>query len=302
MPTKVTDDQIIAAIHKAKGVRVKAANELGLHERSLLARLKRIKSKGHSIPESTYQPGHEVVNKGDYEFTPLPDDDVPIEELIEQRKRKFAHKREHEEASKLIPVRVKLDGPIGILHFDSGFGLHAPGGTACSAALRDQQPAGPSAAQVAQTAASVPASAGSACLGGHAAACPWRTSTGRRETGCPSPQPAGCIPGWLGLPGTPDRWRRTANRCSAASASNIQSYMNRVAVQLVRGSDRPDIIVAGNNYYRFYLESLQAIQRISSESSAGAGFTHFSATSLYKSSTRCSSLSMASRKDVPPFL
>lgn len=65
----------------------------------------------------------------------------------------------------------------------------------------------------------------------------------------------------------------TTDGGAAASSANIQSYMNRVAVQLVRGSDRPDMIVAGNNYYRFYLEALQAIQRISSEASAGAGFT-----------------------------
>ena len=65
----------------------------------------------------------------------------------------------------------------------------------------------------------------------------------------------------------------TTDGGAAATAANIQSYMNRVAVQLVRGSDRPDMIVAGNNYYRAYLESLQAIQRITSESSAGAGFT-----------------------------
>lgn len=65
----------------------------------------------------------------------------------------------------------------------------------------------------------------------------------------------------------------TTDGGAAATAANIQSYMNRVAIQLVRGSDRPDIIVAGNNYYRAYLESLQAIQRITSESSAGAGFT-----------------------------
>jgi len=65
----------------------------------------------------------------------------------------------------------------------------------------------------------------------------------------------------------------TTDGGAAASVANIQSYMNRVAVQLVRGADRPDIIVAGNNYYRFYLESLQAIQRITSETSAGAGFT-----------------------------
>jgi hypothetical protein len=53
----------------------------------------------------------------------------------------------------------------------------------------------------------------------------------------------------------------------------MQSYMNRVYVQLVRGTDKPDLIVADNRYYRFYLESMQAIQRVSSDSMASAGFT-----------------------------
>lgn len=65
----------------------------------------------------------------------------------------------------------------------------------------------------------------------------------------------------------------TTDGGGAATSANIQSYMNRVAVQLVRGTDRPDMIAADNNYYRLYLESLQAIQRVTSESSAGAGFT-----------------------------
>lgn len=65
----------------------------------------------------------------------------------------------------------------------------------------------------------------------------------------------------------------TTDGGAAASPANIQSYMNRVAIQLVRGTDRPDIIVAGNNYYRYFLESLQAVQRVTSESSAAAGFT-----------------------------
>lgn len=60
---------------------------------------------------------------------------------------------------------------------------------------------------------------------------------------------------------------------AAASASNISSYMNRLWVQLVRGADRPDLIVADNNYWRYYLESLQAIQRITDmNASASIGF------------------------------
>jgi hypothetical protein len=59
---------------------------------------------------------------------------------------------------------------------------------------------------------------------------------------------------------------------SAASSANIQSYMNRLWVQLVRGNDKPDLFPCDNNYYRLYLESLQAIQRIASDEMAQAGF------------------------------
>ena len=74
-------------------------------------------------------------------------------------------------------------------------------------------------------------------------------------------------------------WRSVAfsgvtNGGSATTASNIQQYMDSVAVQLIRGTDKPDLIVADNNYYRLYLQSLQSIQRISDSGSsmAGAGF------------------------------
>lgn len=59
---------------------------------------------------------------------------------------------------------------------------------------------------------------------------------------------------------------------AATTSANIQSYMNQVWVQLVRGMDMPDLIVADNNYWRLYLESLQAIQRITTEHKAQAGF------------------------------
>ena len=61
---------------------------------------------------------------------------------------------------------------------------------------------------------------------------------------------------------------------SAVSASNIQAYMDALAVQLIRGTDKPDLIVCDNNYYKLYLQSLQSIQRISDggNSAVGAGF------------------------------
>ena len=61
---------------------------------------------------------------------------------------------------------------------------------------------------------------------------------------------------------------------SAVTASTIQQYMDSLAVQLIRGTDKPDLIVADNNYYRLYLQSLQSIQRVTDSGSgmAGAGF------------------------------
>lgn len=46
----------------------------------------------------------------------VPDVD-DIEDLLASRKRAFERRRAHEDASKLISVRVKIPGPIGILHF-----------------------------------------------------------------------------------------------------------------------------------------------------------------------------------------
>lgn len=59
------------------------------------------------------------------------------------------------------------------------------------------------------------------------------------------------------------------NGGAAASAANIQNYMDSLWVQLVRGRDSPDLIVADNNYYKFYWQSLQAIQRIATENGTG---------------------------------
>jgi len=60
---------------------------------------------------------------------------------------------------------------------------------------------------------------------------------------------------------------------TAASATNIQERMNTMALSLVRGTDRTDLIVADGNYYNFYLSSLQAIQRITDPEMAASGFT-----------------------------
>ena len=68
------------------------------------------------------------------------------------------------------------------------------------------------------------------------------------------------------------KYSGVTNGGAAVSAANIQQYMTALAIQLVRGTDKADLIVADNNYYALYVNSLQAIQRVTSEDSAGAGF------------------------------
>lgn len=83
----------------------------------------------------------------------------------------------------------------------------------------------------------------------------------------------------LGTVGGIDRatWTFWRNRASAPSgaptSANIQSRMNTLALQLVRGTDSADMIVADTAYYQVYMESLQTIQRVTSDEMAGAGFT-----------------------------
>ena len=68
-------------------------------------------------------------------------------------------------------------------------------------------------------------------------------------------------------------WRNIASAPSGApTSSTIQGRMNDLAFQLVRGTDSPDLIMADSVYYAFYIASLQAIQRVTSDEMAGAGF------------------------------
>jgi hypothetical protein len=67
-------------------------------------------------------------------------------------------------------------------------------------------------------------------------------------------------------------WRNVATTGTAITTSNILAKMTSTAIQLVRGTDKADLIVADNNFYSLYVQSLQAIQRIASEESGAAGF------------------------------
>jgi len=64
----------------------------------------------------------------------------------------------------------------------------------------------------------------------------------------------------------------TTDGGAATTPANIQSYWNRLWAQLVRGADRPDLIMVDNVYWSMYMASLQAIQRFTSSETATLGF------------------------------
>lgn len=61
--------------------------------------------------------GSPVINKREFTIMSIPDDDIDIDDLVELRIKQFGKKQAHEEATKLITVKVRIDGAIGIIHF-----------------------------------------------------------------------------------------------------------------------------------------------------------------------------------------
>jgi len=59
---------------------------------------------------------------------------------------------------------------------------------------------------------------------------------------------------------------------NAVSKSNIKGYMNTLWLRCVRGTDKPDLIVSSHDFYSYYWESLQDLQRFASADRAEAGF------------------------------
>ena len=68
-------------------------------------------------------------------------------------------------------------------------------------------------------------------------------------------------------------WRsKTTTLGAAATPATIQAAFNAMWASLVRGSDRPDLIVCDNFMWGVYVASLQAQQRFTNPSSAKLGF------------------------------
>lgn len=68
---------------------------------------------------------------------------------------------------------------------------------------------------------------------------------------------------------------------AAVSALNISQYMTSLGLSLVRGKDMPDLWVADTTYYAFYVNALQSIQRVNSDTGSGTAGAGFASLKFY---------------------
>ena len=62
------------------------------------------------------------------------------------------------------------------------------------------------------------------------------------------------------------------NGGAATTSANIRRYWDTIYPQLVRGTDKPDLLVCDNTNWRLFNESMQPLQRITNADMASAGF------------------------------
>mgnify|MGYP005990368213 FL=1 len=69
---------------------------------------------------------NKAVDHPAYELTPLPDNDIPVDQIVDQLHSRFKKRKANKEAKKWIPVKMKSDEPIGLLwmgdpHIDDNY-------------------------------------------------------------------------------------------------------------------------------------------------------------------------------------
>lgn len=67
-------------------------------------------------------------------------------------------------------------------------------------------------------------------------------------------------------------WRSQVSSPGVITAANVQGYMNTMWAGLVRGSDRPNMILMDTTFWSYYISSLQALQRFTDPVKATLGF------------------------------
>jgi hypothetical protein len=116
----LTDEQLreIYDLVRQHGSGRAASEAMGLSYTTFQSRWYRARewAEGQGLPELTL-PGRTVTpTPKPFEIDALPDELPTAEELIARRETQFRRKAKAKEARRLIPIKVKIDGPFGIAH------------------------------------------------------------------------------------------------------------------------------------------------------------------------------------------
>ncbi|HYF55335.1 MAG TPA: hypothetical protein VEA41_13850 [Salinarimonas sp.] len=108
---------------------MQAAQALGIARTTLDNHLERAKDKGlikrkDGQLRPSFKTGAAIQPQRTFTTQELPDEDVPVDEIIARRSKEFARRNRAADARKLIRVRISDPGPIGVaifgdLHIDS---------------------------------------------------------------------------------------------------------------------------------------------------------------------------------------
>lgn len=82
-----------------------------------MSSMERLRVEAEVAGKVTQPAAEALYEQPPFQVSPIPDSDLPIEQIVAMRKAEFAQKQRHEEARKLIEVKIGLAGPIGLLHF-----------------------------------------------------------------------------------------------------------------------------------------------------------------------------------------
>lgn len=100
--------QALQAVEEHGSV-AEAARQLGLPRQTLQHRY----HEGLKFQDARPRPKPKAA---EFEAEILPEDLPPAEEILARRKKQYARKKAHDDARRLINVKVRIDGPFGICH------------------------------------------------------------------------------------------------------------------------------------------------------------------------------------------
>ena len=129
MQTDVEELQGLVAVYRQNNFSVRGtARELGVHRSTIGRRMDEARERGLLEPHEKTGWGEtkrilqnidgEIERRDPvFEAPELVEEDVPIDELIERRVHDFERKQKAAESRKLVPIKIKKDGPIGLITF-----------------------------------------------------------------------------------------------------------------------------------------------------------------------------------------